>query len=131
MKYSNKLMIITVLSALLVAPLSQAAQAGDYDRYYRDSSSPEIFGAIVGAAVGSQFGHGKGRGWTTAAGALLGWSIGHDMTYVNHGYENGYTDEPMDGYIDQSMDDYIDESMDDYYDDQADNYIYELEDSYM
>jgi len=126
MKYSNKLMIITVLSALLVAPLSQAAQtigSGDYDSYYRGSSSPEIFGAIMGAAVGSQFGHGKGRGWTTAAGALLGWSIGHDMAYGNHVYENGYIDEPMDGYID--------ESMDDYYDEQVDNYIYELEDSYM
>jgi uncharacterized protein YcfJ len=53
-----------------------------------DSATPELFGAILGAAVGSRFGHGRGRGWATAAGALLGGSIGHDMKYAHRRYRN-------------------------------------------
>jgi len=45
--------------------------------------TPEIFGAIVGAAVGNRFGNGRGRDLATAAGAVLGGSIGHDMKHRN------------------------------------------------
>ncbi|HED14005.1 MAG TPA: glycine zipper 2TM domain-containing protein [Gammaproteobacteria bacterium] len=124
MKNSSKLVTTAIVSALLVAPLSQSAQAngGGYHDYatvtdvqpitrsirisqptqrcwqeyqqvpvrngsYRGrSSTPEIFGAILGAAVGSRFGRGRGRGWATAAGALLGGSIGHDMKNAHRGY---------------------------------------------
>jgi len=62
------------------------------DRYRRRSATPEIFGAILGAAVGSRFGRGRGRGWATAAGALLGGSIAHDMKgYPRRGYGPRYT----------------------------------------
>ncbi len=41
--------------------------------------TPEIVGGIVGAAVGNQFGRGRGRDVATVAGALLGGSIAHDI----------------------------------------------------
>lgn len=41
--------------------------------------TPEIFGSIVGAVVGNQFGSGRGKYAATAAGALLGGSIAHDI----------------------------------------------------
>lgn len=47
--------------------------------------TPEIFGSILGAAVGNQFGSGRGKGIATAAGALLGGSIAHDIKLKNHG----------------------------------------------
>ncbi len=51
-----------------------------------NSYTPEIFGAIVGAAVGNRFGRGRGRDLATAAGAVLGGSIGHDVKRRNHRY---------------------------------------------
>jgi uncharacterized protein YcfJ len=41
--------------------------------------TPEILGSILGAAVGNQFGGGRGRDVATIAGAVLGGSLGHDI----------------------------------------------------
>ena len=43
------------------------------------SKTPEILGAIIGAAVGRNFGSGRGQDVATVAGAVLGGSIGHDV----------------------------------------------------
>lgn len=43
------------------------------------SHTPKILGAIVGAAVGNEFGKGRGRDLATVAGAVLGGSIGRDV----------------------------------------------------
>lgn len=47
---------------------------------YREpqSHTPTVIGAILGGVFGSQFGSGSGRQAATAAGVLLGGSIGHD-----------------------------------------------------
>jgi uncharacterized protein YcfJ len=50
----------------------------------QDSYTPEIFGAIVGAVIGNRFGSGRGRDLATAAGAVLGGSIGHDAKRRRH-----------------------------------------------
>ncbi len=52
------------------------------------SYTPEIAGAIVGGAIGNQFGSGSGRDIATVAGAALGGSIGHD--YKNRYYGGNY-----------------------------------------
>ena len=49
------------------------------------SYTPEITGAIVGGAIGNQFGSGSGRDIATVAGAALGGSIGHDYKNRYHG----------------------------------------------
>ena len=57
-------------------------------RYYDrrgSSATPMIAGAIIGGAVGNQFGSGSGRDAATVAGALLGGSIGRD-----HSRYDGY-----------------------------------------
>ncbi len=51
-----------------------------------NSYTPEIFGAIVGAAIGTRFGSGRGRDIATAAGAVLGGSIGHDVKQRRYRY---------------------------------------------
>ncbi|MDH3281753.1 MAG: glycine zipper 2TM domain-containing protein [Gammaproteobacteria bacterium] len=57
------------------------------------SYTPEIVGGIIGAAVGNQFGGGSGRKVATAAGALLGGSIGRDYKYRRpHGGYHAYTE---------------------------------------
>ena len=40
------------------------------------SHTPKILGVIIGAAVGNEFGKGRGRDLATVAGAVLGGSIG-------------------------------------------------------
>ncbi|MEO0367707.1 MAG: glycine zipper 2TM domain-containing protein [Pseudomonadota bacterium] len=58
----------------------------------KESRTPEIFGAIIGAAVGNQFGGGRGKDIATAAGAILGGSIGRDIkndARAKHRYHNG------------------------------------------
>lgn len=55
-----------------------------HDRYRkvnRHASSPtnEILGAIIGGVVGNQFGSGRGKKVATAAGAVLGASVAHDI----------------------------------------------------
>lgn len=49
------------------------------------SYTPEITGAIVGGAIGNQFGSGSGRDIATVAGAALGGSLGHDYKNRYHG----------------------------------------------
>jgi len=53
-----------------------------YHRGYKsqtESYTPTIAGAIVGGAVGNQFGKGDGKDVMTVAGMLLGGSIGNDL----------------------------------------------------
>lgn len=50
-----------------------------YDRGDGDGSATnELFGGIVGGAIGNKFGKGSGRDALTVAGALLGASIAND-----------------------------------------------------
>ncbi|MGU9957208.1 MAG: glycine zipper 2TM domain-containing protein [Arenicellales bacterium WSBS_2016_MAG_OTU3] len=55
------------------------------------SYTAEIFGGILGAAIGNEFGSGRGKDAATAAGALLGGSIGRDIKNKrdSRGYYNG------------------------------------------
>ncbi len=53
-------------------PVYHAAQSST-------SRTPEILGAIIGGAIGNEFGHGSGRDIATIAGAVLGGSVGHDI----------------------------------------------------
>ncbi len=48
--------------------------------------TPEIVGVIIGAAIGNRFGDGRGRDLATAAGAVLGGSIGHDVKRRRQSY---------------------------------------------
>ena len=48
-----------------------------------NSVTPEIVGALVGGAIGYQFGNGRGQDIATMAGAVLGGSLGHDMKVRN------------------------------------------------
>jgi len=53
------------------------------------SAVPMITGAIIGGAIGNQFGRGHGRDAMTVAGLLLGGAIGNDMGR-NNSYGRGY-----------------------------------------
>ncbi len=55
----------------------------------RNSAVPMITGAIIGGAIGNQFGKGHGRDAMTVAGLLLGGAIGDDMGRQNS-YGPGY-----------------------------------------
>jgi uncharacterized protein YcfJ len=44
-----------------------------------------LFGAVIGAAIGNQIGHGHGRHAATAAGAIIGAGIGHDQGMRRYG----------------------------------------------
>jgi uncharacterized protein YcfJ len=62
-----------------------------YHRNGRDSAVPMITGAIIGGAIGNQFGKGNGRKALTVAGMLLGGAIGNDMARQHsYGYGHGY-----------------------------------------
>ncbi|MGI9317998.1 MAG: glycine zipper 2TM domain-containing protein [bacterium] len=54
--------------------------------YY--SHTPKILGAIVGAAVGNEFGSGRGKDLATVAGAVLGGSVGRDVQARNHSHNS-------------------------------------------
>ena len=56
------------------------------------SITPEIVGAIVGGAVGYQFGNGRGQDIATVAGAVLGGSVGHDLKVRNSRQAGVYQD---------------------------------------
>ncbi len=47
----------------------------------RHSYTPMIVGGIVGGVVGNQFGSGRGKDLMTAAGVVLGGSIGRDVAH--------------------------------------------------
>lgn len=63
------------------------SRSGHYDSHYKNArhSSPtgEILGAIIGGAIGNQFGSGRGKKVATAAGAVLGASVAHDVKRAN------------------------------------------------
>ena len=69
------------------------------DRHYQSNSgrsgrsyTPDILGAVVGAAVGRKFGSGRGQDAATVAGAVLGGSIGRDVRRRRDGYNRGHGD---------------------------------------
>ena len=63
----------------------EAAPAQQHSGY--NTYTPNIVGAILGAAVGYQFGSGRGQDVATVAGAVLGGSIGRDVKqrHYSHG----------------------------------------------
>ncbi len=67
------------------------------DRPYAgyQSYTPHILGGMAGGVIGNQFGKGTGNTLLTVAGALLGGSIGRDVSYRNRAYRelgnNSYT----------------------------------------
>lgn len=62
------------------------------NRVKNKSYTPEVFGALIGAAVGNRFGSGSGRDAATVAGALLGTTIGRDIKHQRNGqYARGAT----------------------------------------
>lgn len=64
---------------------------GSYGRpVARNSAGSTLLGAVIGAAVGNQIGHGDGRRAATAAGAIIGAGIGN----ANAGRRNGYDQPP-------------------------------------
>ena len=54
------------------------------------SATNEIMGAILGGAIGNQFGEGDGKDAMTLAGILLGASLAHDDEIANN-QTGGYT----------------------------------------
>ncbi len=67
--------------------------------HHRESNSQNqsytgtIAGGIIGGVVGNQFGGGSGKKIMTAAGALLGGSVGRDLTYQNSSHRNTYREQ--------------------------------------
>ena len=86
-------------------------QPRGYYRGNRGSYTPLVLGGVLGGVVGNQFGSGRGRDAMTVAGALLGASVGRDVshgprasqTYVTterhcRVTEEYYEEEEVDGY---------------------------------
>jgi len=60
-----------------------------YEEYVRRPAGvagPTAAGAVIGAAIGRQFGGGSGRDLATAAGAVAGGVIAHEHAERNQGY---------------------------------------------
>ena len=59
-----------------------------------NSKTPEILGALIGAAIGNQVGSGRGKKVATVAGAILGGSVGHDIkkSKRRHHHDRHYRD---------------------------------------
>ena len=53
----------------------------------RNSAGSTLLGAVIGAAVGNQIGHGDGRRAATAAGAIIGAGIGNAQAGRRNGYD--------------------------------------------
>lgn len=68
-------------------------QETEYVRARRHSHTPTVLGAIIGGVIGNRFGSGGGRDAATAAGALLGGSIGHDASKARDGRRQPVTRE--------------------------------------
>lgn len=67
-----------------------------YSERRHKSRTPEIFGAIIGAAVGNQLGKrggGKARDVATVAGAVLGGSVARDIKKENQRRRDYYGDD--------------------------------------
>ena len=60
---------------------SRHSERRDY-RGRHKSPTGEILGAIIGGAIGNQFGSGRGKKVATAAGAVLGASVAHDVKHA-------------------------------------------------
>lgn len=65
-----------------------------YDNGYRcdgrnRNSSAPVLGALIGGAIGNQFGHGDRRAVTTVAGAALGYAVGDSSRRCGNNY--GYS----------------------------------------
>ncbi|MCB1864777.1 MAG: glycine zipper 2TM domain-containing protein [Chromatiales bacterium] len=58
------------------------------DEYVRgrrhDAALPTLFGGLLGGVIGNQFGHGRGRHAATAAGVLIGATVGHEASAHSH-----------------------------------------------
>ena len=67
------------------APVTHSRSYGGHG----DSYTPLIVGGILGGVVGNQFGGGSGKGLLTAAGAILGGSLGRD-TQRHHRSHRGH-----------------------------------------
>ncbi len=60
----------------------------DYGRpRARNAAGSTLLGAVIGAAVGNQIGHGDGRRAATAAGAIIGAGIGNAQAGRRNGYD--------------------------------------------
>jgi uncharacterized protein YcfJ len=53
----------------------------------RNAGGSTLLGAVIGAAIGNQIGHGDGRRAATAAGAIIGAGIGNSQAGRRNGYE--------------------------------------------
>ncbi len=54
------------------------------------SGTPLVLGGIIGGVIGNQFGGGSGKDILTAAGALLGASVGRDEAYRRQAARHSY-----------------------------------------
>lgn len=64
------------------------------NNYQHKSYTSTIAGTIVGGVIGNQFGGGSGKKIMTAAGALLGGSVGRDLSYKpSHSSDYRYGEE--------------------------------------
>jgi uncharacterized protein YcfJ len=68
-------------------------EEGGYRRTTNGKVGATLVGGLLGAVVGSQFGHGDGRRVATVAGAALGAAVGNQTATSNRG-ERGYYEEP-------------------------------------
>ena len=58
----------------------------EYVRHQTGVAGPTAAGAVIGAAIGRQFGSGSGRDLATAAGAVAGGVIANQRAQRNQGY---------------------------------------------
>ena len=68
--------------------------AGSHGHHGYYSYTPTIVGSIIGGVIGNQFGSGRGKTAVTAAGAVLGGSLGRDAYHHrrhHHGGSGHYT----------------------------------------
>ena len=80
-----------VLSATPIVRIVEVGEPREVCReevveYRRNATAPTLVGALIGGAIGNQFGGGNGRRALTVAGAALGGSIANDHANRNrHG----------------------------------------------
>jgi uncharacterized protein YcfJ len=53
----------------------------------RNAGGSTLLGAVIGAAIGNQIGHGDGRRAATAAGAIIGAGVGNNAAGRRNGYD--------------------------------------------
>lgn len=53
----------------------------------RNATGSTLLGAVIGAAIGNQIGHGDGRRAATAAGAIIGAGVGNNQAGRRNGYD--------------------------------------------